>query len=554
MKNKLFPAIILTVILAAGSVSASTSIIQSGTSNVVNIYSDELLPFDILPIIVLKPNITKEDYEQALNDGKDITDKVNYLGTVAANAEGVAESYISLDKGYTVGETYEFLVGDRAARIKYLSNEQRLSIIRELLSADISGVRRILADDGDALSLNTDLYEQADINTAAGILYEDLKTSRITPEDENAIEDMAKIINKAMVVDLANNNKLTDKAIIDDFFTGGEYKAVNDALKDKITDSGIKSYITDVQKKGYSDSKAAETQFIKELVLKAICYPKIKTSAELVNLITNYADTLGLNLNKFNTLSGNAKGEVMIALNSKCPSLNNIQTELDALVNKIASSENTNYTSGGGGGGGGASSGEFSGVTGGAQSGSVSSDKVFDDLDDWGWARDSILNLNSIGIINGYENGKFMPSNPITREEFVTIIVNAFFKDTALSDISFNDVDETAWYCKYIKKAVYAGIISGISDDCFGVEQNITRQDIAAILMRVANGAISSSGNAEKFDDDDDISDYAKNAVYSLRENGVINGVSENEFAPKKNATRAEAAVMIDRFMKAIGR
>ena len=94
-----------------------------------------------------------------------------------------------------------------------------------------------------------------------------------------------------------------------------------------------------------------------------------------------------------------------------------------------------------------------------------------------------------------------------------------------------------------------AGVVNGISDDMFGIGQNITRQDMCVMLYRIGKyvgGYFDDTTEAtEKFGDDSEISDYASEAVYALKAREIINGVDEYNFAPLNTATRAEAAKMI---------
>ena len=91
-----------------------------------------------------------------------------------------------------------------------------------------------------------------------------------------------------------------------------------------------------------------------------------------------------------------------------------------------------------------------------------------------------------------------------------------------------------------------------MDDNTFGVGRNITRQDIAVILYRIAEDSLDVKNEEFRFDDDVMIADYARTAVYALREAGVINGVTDMEFAPQKDATRAETAVVLYRFINLI--
>ena len=127
------------------------------------------------------------------------------------------------------------------------------------------------------------------------------------------------------------------------------------------------------------------------------------------------------------------------------------------------------------------------------------------------------------------------------------MLVRAFAESAEGTDVSFTDASENAWYGEYLKKAVGAGIIKGYDDGRFGVGEFITRQDMVVMLNRTAKytGIVFETENPEKFSDDAQISDYAKEAVYLFKEAGIVNGVSDSEFSPKANANRAQAAKVI---------
>ena len=111
---------------------------------------------------------------------------------------------------------------------------------------------------------------------------------------------------------------------------------------------------------------------------------------------------------------------------------------------------------------------------------------------------------------------------------------------------SFADVDGSAWYAPYVAAGVDAGLINGITADTFGVGSQIKRQDMAVMIVRILDGKnIAVTQTSEEFDDDFDITDYAKNAVYKVRDAGIINGYADNTFAPNASLTRAEAATVI---------
>lgn len=174
---------------------------------------------------------------------------------------------------------------------------------------------------------------------------------------------------------------------------------------------------------------------------------------------------------------------------------------------------------------------------------------IFEDIKDVPWAKASIESLYRAGIVSGKEEKIFAPNDNVTRAEFVSMLVKTFKLTSDNNTNSFADVNEGDWYYNSINIAVGNGIVSGISDDYFGANENITRQDMAVMSIRLWNNLKKQmTGNYKvSFVDYDEISDYALDAVVSMAEAGVISGMDTGEFAPKDNATRAQAAVIIYR-------
>lgn len=178
----------------------------------------------------------------------------------------------------------------------------------------------------------------------------------------------------------------------------------------------------------------------------------------------------------------------------------------------------------------------------------------FTDLGNVAWAREAINALADKGIISGRSEHIFDPDANITRAEFATIIVKAFgFEDENANADEFADVSENDWYYSFVAAAYNNGIINGYDNGTFGSSDNITRQDMAVIIYRAAKAAgieLDEVNEAKNFDDNDFIAAYAREAIDTLVKAGVINGISETEFAPAANATRAQAAKMIYEFVK----
>lgn len=170
---------------------------------------------------------------------------------------------------------------------------------------------------------------------------------------------------------------------------------------------------------------------------------------------------------------------------------------------------------------------------------------VFSDISEYVWAEDAILELAKRGIINGVGDGKFMPGASIKREEAVKMVVEAF-ELTGDAKTSFNDVTEESWFGEFVSVAVANGIISGIGENEFGAGINITRQDMAVLVYRALELKKSELPNTEKdFEDADNISDYAKSAVNTLKAMGILKGYDDGTFAPKSYMSRAEFACMM---------
>lgn len=177
---------------------------------------------------------------------------------------------------------------------------------------------------------------------------------------------------------------------------------------------------------------------------------------------------------------------------------------------------------------------------------------VYSDLNGYDWAEEAITALTEKGLINGDGTGKFNPSAYITREEFVKIILPAVGLFNEGEECEFSDVDKENWAYSYIASAYKSGIVNGIGEGVFGFGKRITRQDIAVLIDRVAKqaGIDFAKVNEKNFVDGAEISDYARESVKAMSAAGIINGDDMGNFAPLKEATRAEAAVMIYRLLE----
>ena len=261
-----------------------------------------------------------------------------------------------------------------------------------------------------------------------------------------------------------------------------------------------------------------------------------------------------LYLNGENQISGESKVDFSKSVSYKVVS-EDLKTEAEYSVGvknpKESQTSGGGKSSGGGGGGGGGAS-VFAPTKPVENKPDTKDDeKTFYDLDGFEWAKDYINSLSSKKVINGFGDGTFKPGNKVTREEFVKMLVVALNLKGDIK-LGFNDVDSTHWAYEYIKKAVSAGVVNGISDTEFGINTAISRQDMAVMAYRAAK-KVGKLNNIEpdknNFSDESDIADYAKDAIAYMKSAGIINGVGENMFNPLGTATRAETAVVISKII-----
>jgi hypothetical protein len=157
------------------------------------------------------------------------------------------------------------------------------------------------------------------------------------------------------------------------------------------------------------------------------------------------------------------------------------------------------------------------------------------------WAEKDIIKLVNKKAVSGYPDGNFLPEQPITRAEFAVTLVKAY--GLPLSEGKIFKDSGNHWAKDYIATANAGNIISGYNDDSFGPEDQITREQMAVMINNAAK--FDADGMSVIFTDNNDISEWAKNAVERVAGNKVINGYPDGTFKPKQSTTRAEAVTVI---------
>lgn len=308
----------------------------------------------------------------------------------------------------------------------------------------------------------------------------------------------------------------------------------------------------DVLSEGGHTTIDSFTKTLKEhVVLYGVKYPDELGISYLADILTEKnLESAGISAPKYVARADKSATHMAIAR-----VLYTVETLTDALEAEAQSEQggtggNTPVGGGSFGGGGGASAP--------IQTGTSKDDKTdeennkdttpkfpkFKDVSEEHWAYSDIYYLREGNIINGIDENTFNPNGNITREQFAKILCAALEIKTTDTNTSFADVDSNAWYAPYISAILNQGIVTGVDAENFGIGENITRQDLCTMIYRAIDNE-KLAYTALGFTDDESISDYARDAVATLKGLEIVNGYENGSFNPKGLCTRAEAAKII---------
>ena len=180
------------------------------------------------------------------------------------------------------------------------------------------------------------------------------------------------------------------------------------------------------------------------------------------------------------------------------------------------------------------------------------SSEAYTDLDRNGWYHEYVDWALKNGVMNGVGGGLFEPNGETTRAMLVMVLYRmAGAPDMAGRESSFTDVSADSWYGAAVIWASENGIVNGVGGGLFDPDASLTREQMAMMLYRFA-GYLGS--NTEKradlsaYGDADAVSAFAQDAMAWAVAEGLVNGRSAAELAPKAGATRAELATILFRF------
>jgi len=172
------------------------------------------------------------------------------------------------------------------------------------------------------------------------------------------------------------------------------------------------------------------------------------------------------------------------------------------------------------------------------------------------WAVAEVNEANTLGLISDNIPNYFKLD--INRYEFAELMVTCIEKTLKQTIIAadkntFRDTDEPS-----VLKAYKIGVVKGIGEGLYDPDREITRQEIAAMMYRaicymekeIGKTVINHNGNIDKFTDNNEVSDWAKESVAALAENGIMKGTSNTTLSPSKFTTIQEAVLLDLRIYK----
>lgn len=176
---------------------------------------------------------------------------------------------------------------------------------------------------------------------------------------------------------------------------------------------------------------------------------------------------------------------------------------------------------------------------------------LYSDVNLNSWFYEAVKFATEKNMMSGVSDKLFDPESKVTRSMFITMLYRLDGEPSTQS-VSFKDVPKGSWYEKAIAWASRNNIANGVEKDLFAPDNGITREQLTAILYRYAKykrKSVSTTDNTIKnYIDNNQISEYAVDPMNWAIENGLISGTSKTRLNPTGKATRAQAAVILQRF------
>ena len=529
-------------VLLGGSGSASSQIFATIKS--LRVYSTVILPntFDFMAktegerasVILLYPGKTHADVKAALLSGNvaELKAAVMYFNQYEAES-GEASVEIPMPIASPAGGvSYNVVIDGVEKSVIYDKNTS---------AADLSVLWN---GDSDSMKAVSGIeYENLDSECRVKALQYANELISGTPTLEEAKDEIDLAV---MIASISSGGQIGYDNLKEKAISVGVAPEVTFEDADKLKTSEKEAVMSGIKGKAFASVSGFTAELSKQIFTQ-IMISEAYTDNEKAAKLSEYAVKLGIRLGNYSKLLSDDK--ILFIKNnlSGITDFSNIQTKLNAIPAP-------KQISGGGGGGGGGKVNIVPTVSIGenVDTGNTEVIAKFTDISGH-WAKAAIETLSNSNIISGYNDGSFKPQNTVTRAEFITMLSRKYLSDSAYGE-KFSDVQESDWYYDFVMRAYKAEIVAGVEGDAFMPDKEISRQDMSVMLFRLAKylGKTVDTDEAA-FTDFDTVSDYAKDGVSFLKKLGVISGDESGAFRPQDNATRAEAAQMIYKFIQIIG-
>ena len=171
------------------------------------------------------------------------------------------------------------------------------------------------------------------------------------------------------------------------------------------------------------------------------------------------------------------------------------------------------------------------------------------------WAEEAIHKMAGLELVNGTGGNKYSPVAPMTRGSLATVL-HRLSQGKTDYESTFKDVAEGKYYTEGVAWAAKAKVVTGYTTDIFAPDDVITREQLAVMLARYAKligmDTKADSKALDQFADGKNTGEWAVDGVAWCVANGILKGKGQNDLDPTANVTRAEVAVMLDRFIALI--
>lgn len=509
-------------------------------------------------VYLLKPNDTIPNDESSVTTAFDKIESIDANGDIKGTFTRHNISFEFADNApYGV---YKAVIGGgeldgEVINVTYANPSDEQAALAEIKGASASSIGAVLDKYQDKVwSLDTDkaVYKEhkgeVEANTAA-----------ILGGSASSVQEVMTAFEKAcMLAEIKNCDKAE---IYTKLFMYGDYLGVDYSEDIKKQNADVIDIFSDLRK----TEKVTTPLELEDVLRAAEAVAKVNSADRdtVINVLKEYNDIFKINFEgQFKSVDSYQVAKEIIA-GRKYTAPSGVLNKFNEVVAELSKSKTESVVRPGGNGGGGSiansnqsnigSDKKFYPSIGDVNSELVSSldtNRMFSDLENAKWAVSYVEYMAENNIMNGDGNGKFRPTDTITRAEFIKVLISALkLEDAEITNpIDFADVPSDAWYANYVKIGSSLGITNGTSPTTFSPTEQVSRQDAAVMIINAVNAAELNLYTEKKeieFSDSENISDYAKESVSELVNAGVISGYEDGTFLPKNSLLRCETAKLI---------